>query len=346
LRELRSRAAEEGRPLACVWEVTRGCNLDCRHCYHPSHQQEEGELDTGRALRLLEELAAEGFLLLLLTGGEPFTRGDIWELLEAASLHEFAFRVMTNGTGLEREDIERLAELSPLSVDLSIYGGRRTHDDVTRVPDSFRATCRTGRLLTQSGVRVTVKMPLMRGNLSDYRAVKEVADSWGADLVTDAGIFCRLDGDTTPLEVQASEDQLIDFLVRRAQESGPYAAASNLHDRPASSAMCSAGRSSLFVSSAGKVYPCAVWRDELGDLSTGDLSQAMKSPAARRVHGLTLSDLKECGSCRLARWCVRCPGLAWLETGDELGRSPTSCRLAALGHETQQRAGLGSESYL
>jgi radical SAM protein with 4Fe4S-binding SPASM domain len=348
LRALRSRAVEEGRPLACVWEVTRGCNLDCRHCYHPSHQPEEGELQTERAVEFLEELAAEGFLLLLLTGGEPFTRNDIWDLLEAASMKEFAFRVMTNGTGLEREDIERLAELSPLSVDLSIYGQRRVHDDVTRVPGSFRASCRTGRLLTQSGVRVTVKMPLMRNNVGEYRAVKEVADSWGADLVTDAGIFCRLDGDTAPLEMQASEDQLIDFMVRRAQESSPYAAASNVHDRPANSPMCSAGRSSLYVSSTGKVYPCAVWREELGDLSTQALAEVLGSAAVKRVRELTVSDLTECGSCRLARWCVRCPGLAWLETGDELGKSPTSCRLAALGRETQQRAGSGpgSESYL
>jgi radical SAM protein with 4Fe4S-binding SPASM domain len=341
LRDLRGRATLEGRPLTCVWEVTTGCSLACRHCYHPSHQPADGEMDTAGAARLLEELAREGFLLLLVTGGEPFTRPDIWELLEQASGHEFAVRVLTSGSGLERDDVGRLAELSPLSVDLSLYGGRRVHDEITRVPGSFQGTCRTGRLLTQNGVRVTVKMPLMRGNLGEYRAVKQIADSWGADLVTDAAIFCRLDGSRAPLEMQASEDQLIDFLVRRAQEAGPYRPASNIHGADAGAPMCSAGRSSIYVTSSGRVRPCAVWTEDLGDLSAQSLREVLDSPRCRQIRELTVGDLEECSGCRLARWCVRCPGLARLETGDELGRSPSSCRLAALSRELHQRSGAG-----
>ncbi len=343
LHELRVKATLEGRPLTCVWEVTSGCNLGCRHCYHPSHEPAEGELKTERALELIEELAAEGFLLLLITGGEPFTRQDIWPLLEAASLKEFGVRLLTNGVGLERDDIERLAELSPLSVDLSIYGQKRVHDSITRMPGSFRATCRTGRLLTQNGVRVNVKMPLMRGNLAEYRSVKEVADSWGAQLVTDASIFCRLDGSQAPLEMQASEDQLIDFMVRRVQESGPYRPASNVQNVSPETPMCSAGRSSLHVTSAGKVHPCVVWQEELGDISKESLADVMASKQLERVKALTVGDLVECSACRLARWCVRCPGLAKLETGDELGKSPSSCRLAALSRELQTRTGSEAE---
>jgi len=343
LNELRARATREGRPLVCVWEVTVGCNLDCRHCYHPAHEPDPEELGTGRALEIIEELAAEGFLLLLITGGEPFTRADIWDLLEAASHQEFAVRVLTNGTGLDRDDISRLAEFAPLSVDLSLYGQRRTHDNITRSHGAFRATCRTGRLLTQSGVRVTVKMPLMRSNLNEYRAVKEVADCWGAELITDAAIFCRLDGDPAPLEMRASEDQLLDFLARRVQEAGPYRPATNIQNADPAGPMCSAGRSSLYVTSTGKVYPCAVWQEELGNLAGQSLADVLASKELARVKGLTIGDLKECSSCRLARWCVRCPGLALLETGDELGKSPSSCRLAALSRALHQRSGPEAE---
>ncbi len=339
LHQLRVKATLEGRPLTCVWEVTSGCNLDCRHCYHPSHEPRDDELSSERAMELLDELAAAGFLLLLISGGEPFTRPDIWDLLEAASLKEFAFRVLTNGTGLERDDIDRLAEMSPLSVDMSIYGQKRIHDEITRSPGSFRSTCRTGRLLTQNGVRVTVKMPLMRNNLAEYRYVKEVADSWGAELITDASIFCRLDGSRAPLEMRASEDQLIDFLVRRAQESGPYRPASNVQNVEPGTPMCSAGRSGIHVSADGKVYPCVVWQEELGDLAKQTLDEVLSSKQFERVKGLTVGDLKECADCRLARWCVRCPGLARLETGDELGKSPSSCRLAGLSQELCKRTG-------
>lgn len=348
LHNLRVKAAEEGRMISCLWEVTARCNLGCRHCYHPRHEAAPGEMPTERALRLLEELAEQNVLLLLVSGGEPFARPDIWEILEEARRLEFAVRVLTNGTLLDRAGAERLAALSPLSVDLSLYGQRRVHESVTGVPGSFQSTCRTGRLLTQSGVRVTVKMPLMRYNLGEYRAVREVADSWGAALVTDASIFCRLDGDRTPLDAQASPEQLLEFLLRRVQETGPYRPGSNVAGADPGRALCSAGRSSFFVASDGKVFPCVIWRQELGDLARQSLADVLAGPELTVVRGLTVGDLAECPGCRLARWCVRCPGLARLESGSATAKSPSACRLAALSHAVEGRlqqaaAGYGSE---
>jgi radical SAM protein with 4Fe4S-binding SPASM domain len=334
---LRTKAAREGRMVSCLWEVTTRCNLTCRHCYHPGHAAAPNELTTERALELLEELAEQGFLLLAVTGGEPFTRPDIWELLAAARRLEFAVRVLTNGTLLDRDSCDRLAALEPLSVDLSLYGQRRAHESVTGLVGSFQSTCRTGRLLTQKGVRVTVKMPLMRHNLGEYRSVREVADSWGAEVITDASIFCRLDGDRAPLESQATAEQLTEFLFRRVQEAGPYRPGSNVAGVPAEQPMCSAGRSSLFVASDGRVFPCVTWRRALGDLSRQRLAEVLGGPELARVRELTVGDLAECGQCRLARWCVRCPGLASLESGSELAKSPSSCRLASLSHEVARR---------
>jgi radical SAM protein with 4Fe4S-binding SPASM domain len=294
-------------------------------------------MNTERSLALLEELAEQGFLQLLITGGEPFTRPDIWQILEAARRLEFAFRVLTNGTLLDRDSCDRLAALEPLSVDLSLYGQRRVHESVTGLAGSFQTTCRTGRLLTQNGVRVTVKMPLMRYNLGEYRAVRQVADSWGAALVSDASIFCRLDGDRTPLEAQASPEQMLEFLLRRVQETGPYRPGSNVAGADPGRALCSAGRSSMFVASDGKVYPCVIWRQELGDLARQSLEEILAGPELAVVRGMTVGDLAECPTCRLARWCVRCPGLAKLETGSATAKSPSLCRLAALSQAVEGR---------
>jgi radical SAM protein with 4Fe4S-binding SPASM domain len=337
LYNLRAKATQEGRMVSCIWEVTTRCNLTCRHCYHPGHAAAPDELGTARALELLEELAEQGFLLLMITGGEPFTRPDLWELLAAARRLEFAFRLLTNGTLLDRDGCDRLAALEPLSVDLSLYGQRRAHESVTGFSGSFQGTCRTGRLMTQNGVRVTVKMPLMRHNLNEYRWVREVADSWGAEVVTDASIFCRLDGDRAPLEAQAAPEQLIEFLYRRAQEAGPYRPGSNLAGAPERRPMCSAGRSSLFIASDGRVFPCVTWRRELGHLGRQRLAEVLAGPELARVREFTVGDLAECANCRLARWCVRCPGLAHLESGSELGQSPSSCRLASASRELDRR---------
>ena len=347
LQGLRAKAAQEGRLVTCAWEVTARCNLTCRHCFHPGHEALPEEMSTERALEFLEELAEQGFLMLMITGGEPFTRPDIWQILESARRLEFAFRVLTNGTLLDRDTCDRLAALEPLSVDLSLYGQRRSHESVTGLSGSFQATCRTGRLLTQKGIKVTVKMPLMRHNLGEYRSIREVANSWGAEVVTDASIFCRLDGDRAPLESQASPEQLIEFLFRRAQEAGPYRPGSNVAGVGSEQPMCSAGRSSIYVASDGRVYPCAIWRQELGNLSNQSLAEVLAGEELAKVKALTVGDLTECPNCRLARWCVRCPGLAHLEAGSELGKSPTSCRMAALSQEVDRRLNTpGEEFYL
>ncbi|HOX05573.1 MAG TPA: radical SAM protein [Planctomycetota bacterium] len=344
LHDLRVKATQEGRLVTCVWEVTCRCNLSCRHCFHPKHDQAPAELGTERALELLEELAEQGFLVLVVTGGEPFTRPDIWQILESARRLEFALRIMTNGTLLDRDTCDRLAALEPMAVDLSLYGQRRSHESVTGMPGSFQATCRTGRLLTQKGIKVVVKMPLMRHNLGEYRAVREVANSWGAELATDASIFCRLDGDRAPLDYQASPDQLIEFLFRRAQEAGPYRPGSNLAAAKPERAMCSAARANIFVASDGRVFPCGIWRQELGNLSKQSLEEVLAGPELAKVRALTMGDLTECPTCRLARWCVRCPGLAHLEGGSELGKSPTSCRAAAVSQEVDRRLQVAEES--
>lgn len=337
LQGVNARAAEEGRLVSCLWEVTTRCNLTCRHCYHPGHEALPNEFTTERALGLLEELAEQGILMLTITGGEPFTRPDIWEILEAARRLEFAFRVMTNGTLLDRDTCDRLAALEPLAVDLSLYGQRRAHESVTGLTGSFQTTCRTGRLLTQKGIRVNIKMPLMRHNLGEYRAVREVANSWGAEVITDASIFCRLDGDRAPLDAQASPEQIIEFMLRRVQESGPYRPGSNVGGVAAGKPMCSAGRSTFFVSADGKVYPCVTWRRELGDLQKQSLAEVLAGAEFAAIKAMTVGDLDECSVCRLARWCVRCPGLAYLEAGSELGKSPTSCRLAIVSQEFDKR---------
>lgn len=333
LHELRLAATERGCPLVCTWEVTTRCALNCRHCYHLDHMPRRNELTTSRAIDFLDELLDAGVLLLLLTGGEPFARPDIWALLDAAARREFATRILSSGVGLRREDVTRLASLSPLSVDLSLYGGAAVHDGITGVAGSFDATVRAGQLLSEHGVRTTVKMPLMRCNISEHQTVKKMADSWGADLVTDASIFCRTDGNCAPLDLRADHEQLVDFMRNRSLEGDAFSHAGNVGGAPLQFPLCSAGRSSFFVSSDGGVFPCAVWREELGRLATGSLSAALSSARANAVRNLTVGQLTVCQACSLAGICTRCSGLAHMETGDPLGCSSTARRLAMVKSE-------------
>ncbi|MCP3678133.1 MAG: radical SAM protein, partial [Deltaproteobacteria bacterium] len=70
----------EGSAPVVVWCVTKRCNLDCLHCYSGGNTPSDGELSTDEAKKMLDELADIGSPFMILSGGEPFLREDIFEL--------------------------------------------------------------------------------------------------------------------------------------------------------------------------------------------------------------------------------------------------------------------------
>ena len=88
-----------------AWEVTRSCNLACVHCRASSVcGPYEGELDTGRCLRLLDEIAAFSQPVIILTGGEPLLRPDIFEIAAYGDAKGLRMVMATNGTLVDDAD--------------------------------------------------------------------------------------------------------------------------------------------------------------------------------------------------------------------------------------------------
>jgi radical SAM protein with 4Fe4S-binding SPASM domain len=322
----------ETAKLKFALELTTESNIHCRHCNVESGESSSEELSTARCVKLMAEVAALGADELLLRGGEVFTREDIWLLLEEASRHSFKLSLVTNGIGLEREDVDHLAEFGLSSVDLTVFGDRRPHDSITGEKGAFRATCRTARLLVQNGVSVQVHMPLLKMNLTEHRSVKQVADSWGAVVLVDAPVFCRHGLNVVTSAMQPSDDQLIEFFMRRSQESGGGARGGIVLPEGCKSGTCTAGKSNWFISSVGDVCPCAAWRVPVGNIRDCDLKEVIASSSAKEISEYQWQDQDECVSCRLSRWCSRCPGL--LASEEEAGDGPRCRRAKSTGGAT------------
>src|SRR5512140_2545934 len=119
-----------------AWEVTRSCNLACVHCRASAEcGPYEGELDTDRCKKLIDEIAAFSSPVIILTGGEPLLRPDIFEI--AAYGNQLGLRMVmaTNGT-LVTEDIARkLIDSGIMRVSISIDGlNAESHDAFRKVP--------------------------------------------------------------------------------------------------------------------------------------------------------------------------------------------------------------------
>src|SRR5512142_3154726 len=90
------------------WNVTKACNLTCLHCYRDAGQKLADELDTAEGKKLIREIANSGFRILILSGGEPLLRPDIFELIAEAKACGLRAVLGTNGTMLTPPTIRRL----------------------------------------------------------------------------------------------------------------------------------------------------------------------------------------------------------------------------------------------
>ncbi len=318
------RAAAECRPVSVMLEVTRECNLECRHCYVES--EDAAPMTLAELIRVLDDLASAGVIFLVVTGGEPFARSDFLDILGAAIEREFAVRVLTNATLVGDGEADALASLGPTSVDVSVYGPGEVHERVTGVPGSFERTRAGIERLRASGVPVRIKAPLMKTNRGELGYVRALAESIGAPLVFDTTMVCRQSGDRTPLEEQLSEDDIA-AVLKEISGGSAFPEGTNLEpDRP----FCSAGRSTARVTPSGLVTPCVALPGVVGSLRDGSFLDIWKGEALDEIRRLRLDDLPRCRECDVRRWCVRCPGLALVEDGSLTGPSTAACRTARI----------------
>lgn len=321
--DCRRRAADLRFPLHALWEVTQLCPLRCRHCYLACKHEPE-ELDTSEGRDLLGRMARLGVMFLVITGGEPLLREDLFDLIDEALRLGFAWKLLTTGTLIDEKQARRLAERHPMNVDISLHGLERTHDALTLVPGSFRAATRAMRMLVGLGVRVRAKMNLTPRGIEDLPAFRELCADMGAALSIAAAMLPTFDGERVDGSLRVSDGELADYY---ASCDKAEAARFGEH-RPfeQDELLCNAGRSAFAVSPRGDVRACLSLRRVFGNVRERPLREIWRSEAMAAASRLVAGERVDCRACRDARFCYYCPGSAEAECGHALDRSPSACR--------------------
>ncbi|MDH4261184.1 MAG: heme d1 biosynthesis radical SAM protein NirJ [Gammaproteobacteria bacterium] len=164
-----------------IWNLIRRCNLTCRHCYSISADHDfPGELRTQEVLHVMEDLRRFHVPVLILSGGEPLLRADIFELAAAAKAMGFYVGLSTNGTLIDGGMADRIGAVGFDYVGISIDGARATHDRFRRLAGAYDAALRGMRQCRAAGIKVGVRFTLTQENAHDLPSV--------LGLVTDEGI--------------------------------------------------------------------------------------------------------------------------------------------------------------
>jgi radical SAM protein with 4Fe4S-binding SPASM domain len=314
-------------PYRVLWELTYRCNERCIHCYIVDRDG-RGELTTPEAQRAIDELAEVGCLFITFTGGEALLRGDFFDIAGYARQQGFAIRLLTNGTLVTPEVADKLKALRPMSVEVSIYSTRpEVHDAITQVPGSHEKSLRALHLLHDRGLRVKVKSPLMERTVEDFEGLRALADELGGHFTYDTTLVPADDGSDTPLAQAMQPETLRRFYMRYLNEWRLIEPEPEAHP-------CNSGLNIASIDPFGNVYPCVQVRIVAGNLREQSFGQIWReSSALERLRNLPFSELHECQGCELLPYCIRCPGVAYLETGDV-----TACSQVARMDATIRRA--------
>lgn len=176
----------ELHPLQIIsWEATRKCNLSCKHCGSPSENVELGEELTsdeviGAFNQVERDFDMSGFRHVNITGGEPFVRGDLLEILGAISKspNYRNIDIQTNGVVLGRNSgmIDDLKKFGVTGIGVSIDGDRGSHDSFREMSGSYDLAVSAAKSAVEKGLTVTVSAVAHAKNVDKipelYRVVK------------------------------------------------------------------------------------------------------------------------------------------------------------------------------
>ena len=152
-----------------IWNLIRRCNLCCEHCYSISADRDfPGELSTAEAMTVLDDLRAFRVPALILSGGEPLLRGDVFEIAARAKALGIPYvGLSTNGTVIDEAMADRIAAAEFDYVGISIDGRRETHDRVRRLAGAYDAALQGLRLCRDRGIKVGLRFTLTQRNADD-----------------------------------------------------------------------------------------------------------------------------------------------------------------------------------
>lgn len=163
-------------------EVTRACNLRCKHCLNNSGEIISNQLTTEEILGLIEKLANAGIQEIRFTGGEPLVYKDIYKMIELATGLGIYTSIGTNGTLIDYKTAKKLKEVGLKGAVVSLDGTKEKHDDI-RGKGNYEKTISSIKYLQEQGIKIKVNSVIMRSNIEDVIMLAKELNNMKIDLL-------------------------------------------------------------------------------------------------------------------------------------------------------------------
>jgi radical SAM protein with 4Fe4S-binding SPASM domain len=331
-------------PLSVIWEITRRCNLKCKHCFSSSGRRRRQELTTAEAKTMIDTLAQQRVFYVSITGGEPLMRDDLFELLNYASERRLSIDLSTNGYLVNDDVIAAFKDTNVFTVQVSVDGLREEHDRFRGVRGSFARIEKAIELLRDAQFGVVVSTTINQTNLGQISDIIDWATSVGVRSFKTTLFMPKGRGKTNEKELALGPKdvkRLAQLMTTRRQElTGKMELSLEscypwlMDERPPKGREwyeperigCAAGTTNLFITANGDVVPCPFLTEMvIGNVRNGDFENIWESESCAPFRALKTGDLKgKCGSCELLGLVCYggCRAAALAKTGDIYGPDP------------------------
>jgi heme b synthase len=334
-------------PRLVFWEITKGCNLRCLHCRAvPEETLSEEEFTTEEAYKLIDDIAAFSNPILVLSGGEPLYRKDIFDIAHHAIAKGLRVSLATNGTLVDDAVANKIADTGFARVSVSFDGANaRTHDKFRGIEGSFDKAVEAIKLMHKYGVSTQINTTVAKHNFEELPQMIDMAIELGVDalhifLLVPVGCGVEIAEDQM-LSAEKYEEVLnwfydqtkkvdIDLKATCAPHYFRVWATRNREDKQSRSkeglsAMtkgCLAGTGVCFVSNKGDIYPCGYLPLTAGNVRETPFQKIWEeSKLFADLRDPSLLEGK-CGICNFKYICSGCRARAYGSDGNFLGEEP------------------------
>ena len=336
-------------PLRMVaWEITRSCNLSCVHCRAAAERGPyPGELSKEEALRLIDEIVCFSTPVVILTGGEPLLREDIYDIASYGTSRGLRMVIAPNGTLVDGDKARRLKACGIRRASISLDGATpESHDRFRGVKGAFAGALRGIECLKEAGLEFQVNTTVTQKNISELPLILELAVRLGAVahhifLLVPTGRGKELEREAlrpeeyekilhwfydqqeeVPLQLKATcAPQYYRILRQRARQEGKRVA-SHSHGLDAVTRGCLGGIGFCFISHQGHVQPCGYLEVFSGSLREQSLREIWETSSVfKRLRDFS-SYQGRCGHCEYIRVCGGCRARAFQANGNFMSEEP------------------------
>ncbi|MBZ5719183.1 MAG: radical SAM protein [Acidobacteriia bacterium] len=215
----------ENKARLVFWEVTKGCNLRCIHCRASATElSSPSDLPTRTALGIIDQIAEAANPILVLSGGEPLYRSDIFQLARYATDKGLRVALATNGTLVTKEVARMIVDSGVKRVSISLDGADAlTHDSFRGIPGAFDAAVYGLRNLKSLGMSVQINMTIARHNARQLPQVLELAKSLGADALHTfllVPVGCGVDIAAEQMVAPEEYEEMLNWFYDQSLEGG------------------------------------------------------------------------------------------------------------------------------